>query len=319
MPYLIKSNYKPPMLLRNGHASTMYSGAVKRTILPGYVRETWNLADGDFLLVDVHMQNPDRAIILCHGLEGNSQSGYINTSADYFIQRGYSVFAWNNRSCGGIMNRLPQLYHHGSANDLEAVVQMVSDRGFKSIYLMGYSLGGAQILSYLGRHTIPDTVRAAMAVSTPIQLKSSAESISNGWSRIYANRFIKSYKAKIQEKARKFPDLLDIKQIKNIKGFEDIARTFLVPIHKFTNLEDYYLNASPGYSINQIQTPVLVINAWDDPMLGKKDYPITRVQNHPFVFLETPRYGGHCAFPMHRSYHSYAEMRAYEFFKNSTC
>lgn len=315
MPYLTKSNYKPPYLFRNGHASTMYSGAMKKTLPPDYDRETWELADGDFLLVDVRIQDPGRAVILCHGLEGDSQSSYINTSADYFIQRGYSVFAWNNRSCGGTMNRLPQLYHHGSAKDLEAVVQTVSERGFKNIYLLGYSLGGAQVLNYLGGNQIPKTVKAGVAVSTPIQLSSSAQTINNGLSRIYAHRFIKSYKAKIKIKAQKFPDLLDTNQVSKIKGFDDIAKTFMVPVHGFTDLEDYYRRASPGFSIDRIRTPALVLNAWDDPMLGKKDYPIEIAQNHSSLFLETPRHGGHCAFPMRRTKHSYAEMRAYKFFE----
>ncbi|MBY5956836.1 alpha/beta fold hydrolase [Membranicola marinus] len=315
MPYLIKSKYKPPYLFRNGHTATMYSGVIKKTIAPKYEQETWELADGDFLQVDVRIRNTDRAVILCHGLEGDSQSGYINTAADYFIRRGYSVFAWNNRSCGGTINRLPQLYHHGSAEDLETVVQRVSDRRFNNIYLLGHSLGGAQILSYLGRHTIPDTVRAAVAVSTPIQLKSSAQMINKGLSRIYARRFIKSYKKKVLTKAQTFPHLLDIHQVRRIKRFEDIANSFMVPVHGFTDLEDYYQRASPESTLDCIRTPALVLNAWNDPMLGTQDYPVEMAHYHSSLFLETPHHGGHCAFPMPHSYHSYAEVRAYAFFE----
>ena len=316
MPYLKKSSYRSPALFKNGHFSTLFSGRIKKTFPPAYQRETWELDDGDFLLVDYIIEDPDHALILCHGLEGNSHSSYMNTSADYFLQENYSVFAWNNRSCGGEMNRLSQLYHHASVEDLDIVVRTISDRGFKNIYLLGYSLGGAQILSYMGRGCIPDTVKAGVAVSTPIQLKSSAQTINKGLSRVYARWFIKSYKAKIQVKAETYPDLLDANQVKDISTFEDIAESFMVPVHGFKDLEDYFRRASPGYSIDRIRLPVLVLNAWDDPMLGEEDYPIEVAKNHPCFFLETPTHGGHCAFIMRQSYHSYAEQRAYEFFIN---
>lgn len=315
MPYDFNSTYKPPLALQNGHAATLYSGVVKKLDPPDYRRWKLDLADGDFLSVDYQEQNPEKAVILCHGLEGSSKSGYNNSAAHYFLRKKISVFSWNNRSCGGAMNLRPQLYHHASVRDLNAVVQAVLDRGFKEVYLLGFSLGGAQILNYFGRMSIDARIKAGVAVSTPIDLRTSAQKIEKGFSRIYLNRFIKKIKGKIIQKAQLFPDEFDMKAVKAINSFDDLAKVFMVPAHGFADIEGYYQKASPASSLSGIKTPVLILNALNDPMLGEADYPRKIAKENSFIFLETPEHGGHCAFPMSKSNFSFAEIRAERFFE----
>jgi len=315
MPFFRDSTYKAPLLLRNGNISTIYCGAIKKTKSLDYRRERLQLPDGDFLLLDYHLSSPQKAVILCHGLEGNSRSHYNNTCAQYFLKNGYSVFAWNNRSCGGEMNLLPKLYHHGSIEDLEFVVGNVIGRGFQEIYLIGFSLGGAQILSYFGKSKIDTRVKAAVAVSTPIQLKSSGEKIEHGFNKLYQNQMVKGLKKKIIAKSIVFPDLISSSNAGSIKNFRDIVTCFLSPIHGFKNLEDYYYRASPEENLKNIQTPVLILNALDDPIIGKDAYPIKVAETSPYIFLETPRHGGHCAFAILNSQYAYPEIRAMNFFE----
>lgn len=316
MPYLSDSAYKlSNSIFQQAHLATIYSGAVKRTEIPDYERTRINLPDGDFLLVDEVVCNPKKAVILCHGMEGHSQSRYNNTCANYFLINDYSVFAWNNRSCGGEMNKLPQLYHHGSVDDLEYVVQHVLNRGFDEVYLMGFSLGGAQILNYLGQKPVHHRIKAAVAVSTPVDLKSSADKIEKGFSRVYLNRFMKRLKTKILAKANEFPDLLNREQILQIRNFDELAKSFLVPAHGFKSPEDFYRKASPITYFDYLRTPVLVLNAMDDPIIGDLGFPIQHAKNSDYLFLETPKYGGHCGFLLARSHYTFSEVRALEFFK----
>lgn len=316
MPYLDNLSYETDFIFQNGHISTIYAGIIQKMNEPAYHRKRIDLPDGDFLLVDYLMQDPKKAIILCHGLEGDSRKNYNNSCANYFLEKGYSVFAWNNRSCGGEMNLLPQLYHHASIKDLEEVINHVSAEGIDEIYLVGFSLGGDQILNLLGRNKELNTVKAAVAISAPFQLKSSAEKIQGGINKIYLSRFIRKIKAKIHHKAQQFPDLVSLESTMNIKSFEDVVNRFIVPIHgDFSDLKDYYNKASPIYSIDGIKIPVLVINAFDDPILGTEDHPIEMAKQHDYLFLETPQHGGHCAFPLKISKHPYSVVRAYEFFR----
>lgn len=315
MPYIKESEYRCSRIFKNGNISTIYSGIIKKTRKPKYNRMKLELDDGDFLLIDYELRNTKKVVILCHGLEGNSMSSYNNTAAEYFLENNFSVFAWNDRSCGGEMNLLPKLYHHGSFEDLEAVVKAILSRGFEEVYLLGFSLGGAQILSYFGSREIDLRVKAGVAVSTPIELKSSEEKIDSGFSRIYSRQLVRRLKKKIITKAKQFPALLDIESVNSIKSFGDIAKYFLLPVHKFNGIEDYFKRASPGPKLSDIKTPVLILNALDDPIIGSESFPVELAKENQFVYLETPQHGGHCAFPLPPFYYAYSEKRALKFFR----
>mgnify|MGYP002712925988 CR=1 FL=1 len=315
MPYLDNSTYRPSPIFHNGHISTIYSGILRKFGPPDYDRHKLLLPDGDFLLLDRQIRHPKRAVVLCHGLEGHSRKNYNNVCANFFLEKGYSVFAWNNRSCGGQMNLLPQLYHHASIEDLEFVVHHVIKQGFSEVFLIGFSLGGDQIMNYLGKKMAPDAVKAAVAISAPFQLRSSAEKLQTGFSKIYQRRFIGKVRAKIAAKTIQFPNAVPADTAQHIKNFDDVVSRFIIPVHGgYTNLNDYYLNASPGNAVAGIKLPILVINAWDDPILGKKDHPVAMAKAHDYLFLETPDHGGHCAFPPKGAAHPYSIVRAYEFF-----
>ena len=316
MPYIEESKYRAPSFLyKNPHFSTIYIGRFKKTKSPNYQRKRLELNDGDFIDIDFILKSPDRAIVLCHGLEGASTRAYNNTSADFFLKNDFSVFAWNNRSCSGEMNRLPKLYHHGVVEDFKEMMDFVLEQGFQEVFLLGFSMGGAQIMNYLGSMEIDSRVKAAVSVSTPIQLKSSAETLKKGFNRVYLKNFTRKISKKLKSKSEQFPDLMDWSQIHSIRTFDEIDEFFTAPLHGFSGREDYYERASPGFLMEKIATPVLVINALDDPFLGENCYPIEFAKNHEFVYLETPLSGGHCAFPMKNSNHSYSEIRALEFFE----
>lgn len=319
MPYIKDSKYNKstPFLHKNRHFSTIYAAKVKRFSSPNYQREKLELQDGDFLNIDYKIQSNDKAVILCHGLEGNSQRTYINSCAAYFLKEDFSVFAWNNRSCGGEMNRLPKLYHHASIEDLEAVVQFALRKEMKELYLIGFSMGGAQVLNYFGR--IPDLsskVKAGVAVSVPIEIKASADSLKKGFNQVYMKNFVLDLTKKLRIKAQQFPDLMQWENIKKIKDFDYLDDNFTAPMHGFADKNDYYFKVSPARSNDKIDKPVLIINALDDPFLGEGCFPVESSKKHPFVHLETPEYGGHCAYPMKKSVYSYAEVRAFEFFNS---
>ncbi len=316
MPYLKSTGYETDFIFQNGHISTIYSGIIRRLNAPDYERERLEMPDGDFILLDKKVQSTQKAILICHGLEGNSRKNYNNAAANFFIEKGYSVYAWNNRSCGGEMNLLPQLYHHASIDDLGFVIDYLVGKRYQEIFLMGFSLGGDQILNYLGKRNAPASVKAAVAISAPFQLRSSSEKLQEGLSKIYLSRFIRKVRAKIAAKVLQFPDAVPADAAKYIKNFDDVVTRFIIPVHGgYTRLEDYYLKASPGNSAEGIKLPVLVINAWDDPILGKDDHPIKMAEVHDYLHLETPEHGGHCAFPLKISRHPYSVVRAFEFFQ----
>lgn len=315
MPYRADSAYRASGFFRNGHFSTIHSGAFSHTAPPLYYREKLTLPDGDFLLLDVAFKNTKKAIILCHGLEGSSQSSYNNRAAACFGARGYSVFAWNNRSCGGEMNPGIRLYHHGETQDLAFVVDYVLNSGFEQVYLMGFSMGGVQLMNYLGKHHTDERVKAAAAISVPFSLKSSTARMKKGLSRIYMSRFVRKIKPKAVRKAQRYPDLLDIEKIKTIHDFDSLAQHFILPVYGYKSLNDFYEQASPSVSMQQVHIPLWVLNACDDPIIGAGGFPVDAARKHRFLTLETPQHGGHCGFQLKNSPYTYAETGALAYFE----
>src|SRR5699024_10514073 len=98
-----------------------------------------------------------------------------------------------------------------------------------------------------------------------------------------------------------------------IRDLDDLAEHFLVPVHGFKDPDDYYAKVSPEAVLNKIETPVLLLNALDDPILGAAAFPVEFAQKSPTIFLETPAHGGHCALPLRYTKYTYADIRALAF------
>ena len=85
-------------------------------------------ADGSRVLCHCHWQpEPVRAerltVVLVHGLEGSSDSRYIQGIAARAWDAGCNVIRMNMRNCGGTETLTPTLYHSGLSGDVGAVVR----------------------------------------------------------------------------------------------------------------------------------------------------------------------------------------------------
>lgn len=319
MPLIKESKYKPPFYYRNGHVSTIAPSLFNKVTGPRYTRERLEIADGDFLDIDwLRKESSDRVVIISHGLEGSSSRHYITNAARYFNKSGWSVMAWNYRSCSGEMNRLLRLYHHGVTDDLEAIVNHAISLGYDSVYLLGYSMGGSTTLKYLGEQgeNISPAIKAATGFSVPCNLWNSAEMLLKKSNRIYKNRFLKKLKRKIVDKSRQFPHELDVTGISDLSTFHELDTRYTAPLHGFDSAKHFYETSTCDIVIPKIRVRTLIVNAKNDPLLGEKCYPHELAKNHDFVYLETPDYGGHVGFPLANGEHSWSEVRALQFFEN---
>ena len=125
----------------------------------------------------VHAQRPDGEpkgeIILVHGLEGSSESGYARSMAYAALDRGYSAGRFNLRGCGGTEHLAITSYHAGQTSDVLSVLRERRD-GFSGLplFLAGFSLGGNVALKLAGEFgdSARELLAGVCAVSTPIDL-----------------------------------------------------------------------------------------------------------------------------------------------------
>ena len=91
----------------------MYSSLFRKTKPLPFKRKRITTPDDDFLDVDLLENGSDKIVILCHGLEGSSDSKYIQATAALLVKNGYAVAAMNYRFCSGEINRQLITYHSG--------------------------------------------------------------------------------------------------------------------------------------------------------------------------------------------------------------
>lgn len=303
--------YTPPYFLFNKHLETIYPALFRRVNINGFRRERISTPDDDFLDLDwLDRCEAQSLVIVSHGLEGNSQRPYMRGMAKAFFDAGYSVITWNYRGCGEEMNRRLRFYHSGATDDLDVVVKHAAPK-YKSVYLVGFSLGGNITLKYLGEKG-KDTgkVKGAAVFSVPIDLQTSCEKISLPENRIYANRFLKSLKKKVIAKGKLMGgiDLTDIDAITTLKVFDD---RYTAPLHGFRDAEHYYRSCSSLYFLKDVRVPTLVTNAKNDPFLSPNCYPSN--VNNPFIQFDFPNHGGHVGFSLLNNKLYWSELRALQF------
>jgi len=316
MPILSSSYTQAPFFYLNGHFETIIPSIWRKIEGVSYEREKIDTPDGDFLNLDWSRVGGERLLIVSHGLEGDSQRHYARALVKLFNQQGIDVLVWNNRSCGGELNLQPVLYHHGSSQDLDTVVQHVlSTNRYWELYLAGISMGGAQTLNYLGKkgENVPSILKKAAVYSTPVHLPSSAATLRRWVNRFYNQKFLGKLKKKMEAKGKQYPGLIDLERLPEVQDFDDFDTHYTAKLHGFADAADFYEQASPHTRLQDIRVPTLILNAANDPLLGKECYPSEFAQSSKLIFLEIPKRGGHTGFTIRDSEFNYAEKRLLEF------
>jgi len=298
MPVIENSSYRPPILLKNNHVQTVVPTLFRKVDGVNYTRERISTPDGDFIDIDISSISSDKALILSHGLEGNSQRHYIKGMIKAFHNAGYDGIAFNMRGCSGVPNKRPETYHSGKTEDLHTVIQYIlKHKNYKEISLVGFSLGANLTLKYVGEmgSTLHSKVKSAVGISAPCDLISSSIELHKAKNYIYAKRFLISLLKKMDEKRDIIPPEIWEKR-NSIKTLRDFDNVFTAPLNGFRDAEDYWKKCSCKNFLSGITIPALIINSADDPILGTECYPIKEAQSNKNLFLEITKHGGHMGY-----------------------
>ncbi len=304
--------------MRGAHMQTIHPALFRKVTPVKFRRERLELEDGDFLDLDWSGGSGKRLAILSHGLEGSTQAIYIQAMARALMKRGWDVLAWNLRGCGEEPNRLAPFYHSGKTEDLEMIIRhTLSVHPAEQIDLIGFSLGGNLTLKYLGERgsDIHPKINRAAAFSTPCDLACCSASLGHPENAIYMERFMKTLRAKVREKHRRFPESFDLTGLKMMRTFAEFDGRFTAPLNGFRDAEDYWKRSSSRPFLPAITIPTLLVNAGNDPFLGPSCYPCEEAEASVFLHLEIPAEGGHCGFGAGREY--WSETRTAEFLTGS--
>jgi hypothetical protein len=308
--------FEPHRGLSNGHLQTIAGNFFPRPPFRlATVSETVEVdpVDGSRVLCHCHWQpetsradsqRSDRnqalrlTVVLVHGLEGSSESGYVQGLAVRAWEAGLNVVRMNMRTCGGTEMLTPTLYHSGLSGDVGAVVRhFVRRRGLERVALVGYSMGGNLVLKLAGEWGSQPPLCAVAAVCPAINLAAGADALHEPINRLYEWRFLLSLMARYRRKARLFPGVYatpkSIGPVRTIRQFDDkiVARYC-----GFRNANDYYDRASSAHVVDRIATPTLTVHAQDDPFVRLLPETRAKLLANPHVTFAETCHGGHCAY-----------------------
>ena len=253
------------------------------------------------LLGHCHWQ-PDcqshRTVILIHGLEGSSESHYMQGTARKAWRAGCNVVRLNQRNCGGTEPLTPTLYHSGLSGDLAAVVtELQTKDGLRSIWVVGYSMGGNLALKMAGeaRASLP-ALGGVIAVCPNIDPGACVAALEQPSNWLYQRHFLKKLKARLRRKAQLFPGRFDVSPLSRISTLREFDNTYTAPDGGYASAEDYYDRSAARHVLADIRVPTIILVAQDDPFIPYRMFEDEAIKTNRWIRLWAPKHGGHCGF-----------------------
>jgi len=299
-------SYRSPWWLPGGHAQTIWSALFARRFQgapPAFRRERWTTPDGDFVdvdfLVDDAPATPRPLLVLFHGLEGSTQSQYVQAFAATAREQGWAFAMPHFRGCSGELNLAPRAYHSGDYEEIDWMLARLRAAHAGPLLAAGISLGGNALMRWAEESGAEAgaMLTAAAAICSPLDLAAAGRAIGTGFSRlVYTRMFLKTMVPKALRKLEQHPGLFDGERLREVRDLYEFDNLFTAPLHGYRDTEDYWARASAKPHLHRIQVPALLLNARNDPFVPAESLPQAHEVGH-HVTLWQPVHGGHVGFP----------------------
>ncbi|MBV8407310.1 MAG: alpha/beta fold hydrolase [Alphaproteobacteria bacterium] len=272
---------------------------------------------GDMLLASLDQPVTSKAgrplVILVHGLTGGEDSLYILSMAHLMLSRGSRVLRLNLRGAGPSRPLCRQHYYAGRSQDFRAVLSLLPRELTRDgVVAVGYSLGGAMLLKYLGEEGDATPLDAAATVCAPIDLAAACRHMMRRRNHLYHRYILGEMKVEATGEGAELAPAhrAAIVQARSIWEYDD---RFIAPRYGFAGAEDYYERCRPTRFMGGIRIPTLVMAALDDPWIPGalyRDYDWSNRSLTPLL----PAQGGHVGFHARGNRQPWSDLAVARFF-----
>lgn len=211
-------------------------------------------------------RNSKRALVIVHGLGDDHDAPAITQAAEVAQQAGWATFRVSLRGA----DKSGQGFYVATPDDVAQAVASGALAKYETIALFGFSLGGHNVLRYAASPKIDPRVKAAVAVSAPLDLAKTAALIDASQN---APAVIASLAAQYRPfhdemmkrgKLQWLPNPDRVARFKSLKQFDDEVSG---PIAGRKDAADYWAKESAGAFITDIKIPVALIAGEGDPLV----------------------------------------------------
>jgi predicted alpha/beta-fold hydrolase len=281
-------------------ASTFWPRRYPR--LPQSTAREFETEPGTRILGECHWQSEPQkrpTLVLVHGLEGSSRSGYMMGLAERAFVAGWNAVRLNQRNCGSTESLTPTLYNSGLSGDYRAVVSELIERdSLPEIFIAGYSMGGNLVLKMAGElaDSAPSQLRGVAAVCPCIDLALCADALGLPGNFVYQRHFVVNLKDRMRRKAKLFPGKFDLGPMSHVRTLREFDDVITAPYCGFQGASDYYARSSALRVLSDVRVPAFILTAQDDPFVPYSSFSDRALTGNSHIRLEAPARGGHCAF-----------------------
>lgn len=315
----ITTGYQPTPWLFNAHAQLIKLVVNKKA--PSMIaydhHEQLTMSDGGqtalaWMGYDLPQNTP--TIVVLHTISGNPDS------MQWLVQDLHQATGWRVVVCvrrGHAKLPLPvaKINILGSTDDLREQLNLIQNRFPASIlYGIGSSAGSGLLIRYLGEEAEKSLINAAFAYCPGYNTDEAFKRAHPVYSRYMAQTLIREFIQPHWHQLAHLPTATCLKNAKNLNEFHSLS----YELAGFDSYDAYSKASNPMWVFDKITTPLMVLNAEDDPLCRIENLQpyLATIRDMPNVTLITTSKGSHCAHYEHWSATSWAHRLMANYFLN---
>lgn len=151
-------------------------------------------------------------------------------------------------------------------------------------------------MRYLGQESCDCPLSGAVSLCNPFNLPIADEDFRKGLNKIYDKALARSLRKIFLKHALLFEGLhgeYNIPMTANARTVREFDEGLTRVSFGFKSVDDYYFNSSSSNSIVHVRTPLLCIQAANDPIAPSRGIPRQEIKENPNCLLIVTPKGGH--------------------------
>lgn len=235
-------------------------------------------------------------VVLIHGLTGSEDSFYMLNMARHLLGQGCHVLRLNLRGAGPSRAFCREQYFIGRTADFRRVLELLPEKVTQNgIAAVGFSLGGAMLLKFLGEDGPFTRLCAAATVCAPLDLMRNVRHMMKKRNALYHRYLLAHLKSEATAEGAALTDE-ERANIRNARTLWDYDAGFIAPRHGFASAEEYYEICSPLGYLPEVRVPTLTLAAKDDPWVPAEFYGEVDWSTNEHLVPLLSEGGGHIGF-----------------------
>ncbi|MFQ5766497.1 MAG: YheT family hydrolase [Acidobacteriota bacterium] len=267
--------FRPPFLLRGPTFQTLAGGLLPvltrgRTVPVERLMVEVEPGERILLLRSKASGTPVGRLLLLHGLGGCADSRWLRRMLEMAYAGGWEVVRMNARGAGEGIHLSTHLPHAGCTMDLAGVLASSpwSPAAASSpLVAVGFSLGGAVLLRYMGEAGMRTGLDGAVAINPPTDLALCLQQLERPSRRPYQLYFVAALRRDQKLRARLYPELHRPPLFRRHRSVRALDEAFVAPDAGYTSADTYYAGCSAASVLAGIRTPTLILSSGDDPFV----------------------------------------------------